>query len=124
MGKFLRFLLVGGAGFCLDAAVTYALVTQGVGPLAARIPAIACAMSFTWWANRRLTFRSQDVQALQEALRYFMVALAMAAFNYAIYAVLIKTGLAMVFAIVLATGMQAVLSFFLYQKLVFFRVQK
>ncbi|MFM1990288.1 MAG: hypothetical protein RJA99_3245 [Pseudomonadota bacterium] len=116
---FARFLLVGLAGFLVDSGVTLALIALGAGPWAARVPAIAAAMVFTWLANRRFAFRARTARTVSEAARYATVAAAMASFNYLAYLGLLALDLAPVIAIAVATGLQAVLSFHAYRRIVF-----
>jgi len=117
--SFLRFLLVGGLGFVVDAGLTLALIHIGWSAETARIPAIAAAMLLTWLANRLFTFRVAHKGSMGELARYVAVALAAACFNYAIYRLLLGQGLGPLPAIVVATAAQAVLSFLAYRHLVF-----
>jgi putative flippase GtrA len=59
--QFLKFSMVGGIGFVMDAG-SYTLITHffGVGPFAGRlISAAGFGMTTTWLLNRSLTFRNQ-----------------------------------------------------------------
>jgi putative flippase GtrA len=59
--QFLKFCLVGGIGFVMDAG-SYNLITYffGLGPFASRlISAGGFGMTTTWLLNRSLTFRNQ-----------------------------------------------------------------
>ncbi len=116
---FLRFLLVGGLGFVVDAGLTLLLIRIGWAPETARIPAIATAMLFTWLANRLFTFRVAHKGSVGELARYVAVALGAACFNYLVYRLLLSQGLQPLPAIVVATAAQAVLSFLAYRHLVF-----
>lgn len=116
---FLRFLLVGGVGFVIDAGLTWLLVRLGADPMWARPPAIGVAMAFTWFANRTFTYAVKTARSWHEAARYFLLALAMSGVNYGIYLFLMQLGMGIVPAVALATGCQAVLSFYLYRHLVF-----
>lgn len=119
MGAFLRFVLVGGLGFVIDAGLTQALVAMGLAPALARVPAIGCAMAFTWSANRVFTYRVRHERSAREALRYAAVAAAMAAINYLIYVALLQAGLVPLAAVTLATACQTLLSFRAYDRFVF-----
>jgi len=59
LSMFLRFCLVGGLGFVVDAGCTLAF-TQLLGwpPGLSRVLAFALAASTTWFCNRSFTFRS------------------------------------------------------------------
>ena len=114
-----RFLLVGGLGFCIDAGITYLLIQLTIAPWIARIPAILLAMTFTWLVNRYFTYQVDKPHSTHEALRYALVASAMAAINYLIYCVLIRYGIEPLVAVTLATVCQTVISFHAYRYFVF-----
>lgn len=116
---FIRFLIVGGAGFCIDAGLTYLLIQLTFAPWLARIPAIALAMVFTWLANRYFTYQVKRVRSASEAVRYAIVALCMALLNYLIYVVLVWYGVWPLAAVTLATACQTLLSFHAYRHFVF-----
>jgi putative flippase GtrA len=116
---FIRFLLVGGCGFVIDAGVTYLLVLLNLAPWLARIPAIMLAMTFTWLANRYFTYQVKTQRSADEAFRYMLVASLMAGLNYSIYLGLVKYGVLPVAAVTVATAFQTVISFRCYQFLVF-----
>lgn len=116
---FIRFLLVGGLGFCIDAGVTYLLIQQMVAPWCARIPAIVLAMTFTWLANRYFTYKVNKPHSTREAVRYASVSLFMALFNYLIYLILVRYGVWPVASVTIATAFQAIISFNAYRYFVF-----
>jgi putative flippase GtrA len=116
---FFRFLLVGGSGFVIDAGLTYLLIRLTVQPWLARIPAILLAMAFTWLANRHFTYEVKREHSVNEAARYAIVAIVMAAGNYLIYLVLVDLGLWPVAAVTAATACQTIMSFHAYRYFVF-----
>lgn len=116
---FIRFLLVGGAGFCIDAGLTFLLIQLNLAPWLARIPAIFSAMLFTWLANRCFTYQVEHSRSIREGGRYMLVALSMALINYLIYLVLVSYGLWPMLAVTLATACQTILSFHAYRYFVF-----
>lgn len=118
---FLRFLVVGGVGFLIDASTTYLLIRLGTPPSIARLPAIAVAMTFTWAANRYFTFEVKAVRSGEEVVRYASTAAAMSLLNYLIYFVLQRAGLWPVAAVFIATAFQALVSYYCYKNLVFRR---
>lgn len=118
---FLRFLLVGGGGFLIDAGMTVILIHLGGPPAVSRIPAIGFAMLFTWVANRKLTYRVEEKANIHEAGRYLAVAALMALLNYAVFLGLVGLGWRPLAALVVATAAQAVLSFHAYRKFAFRR---
>jgi len=58
--RFLRFALVGTAGFAVNECVLFvALRLGGLDKYQAWFPAFAVAVTFTWWGNRTFTFRER-----------------------------------------------------------------
>ncbi|MEM9178235.1 MAG: GtrA family protein [Pseudomonadota bacterium] len=119
--QFGRFAFVGAIGFVVDMGTTLLLIALGIDPLLARIVAIGLAMLTTWRLNRAMTFGPSQTSQVSEGLRYFLVAIAVAACNYAIYAALllnipaIQPALAVLISVGFATG----LSFFGYRQFAF-----
>ena len=104
-----RFIVVGGLGFVVDLGLTLALARFfGLEADAARLIAIAFAVSFTFILNRRVTFASSDPAVFTEALRYCVVSLAGAGVNFACYqATLAQAGHsapALALAVVIGSG--------------------
>lgn len=58
LGQFLRFGIVGTAGFVMDAAVLYAMLALGLGPYAGRVVSYLAAATLTFALNRAWTFRA------------------------------------------------------------------
>jgi putative flippase GtrA len=56
--QFLRFGVVGTAGFLMDSAVLLAMLALGAGPYAGRVLSYLAAASLTFALNRAWTFRS------------------------------------------------------------------
>lgn len=124
MNKLIRFGIVGGTGFAVDAAVLWILLRfTSVGPLPARIAAIALAMTTTWLLNRSFTFGASQRSVVVEGFRYGAVALTTAAVNYAIYASLLLSmpHLNPMAALVFASAGAMAFSFFGYARFVFRR---
>jgi putative flippase GtrA len=82
----LRFAIVGGTGFFVDAGLL-AILFHGVGldPFSARMISICVAMFTTWRLNRALTFGASASSQASEGLRYASVAVVTACLNYAVY---------------------------------------
>ncbi|MDZ7790205.1 MAG: GtrA family protein [Xanthomonadales bacterium] len=89
--RFIRFAIVGTAGFVVDAAVLYALLTLvDAGPLTARIPSFLCAATFTWALNRRWTFAApREERQLRQWGAYTLAMVCGAAVNYGCYALMV-----------------------------------
>jgi putative flippase GtrA len=61
--QFLRFAVVGAAGFLVnEAALFIGLKFLHLGVYAGFLFAFFVAVTFTWWGNRMLTFREQAAQ--------------------------------------------------------------
>jgi len=116
---FLRFLLVGGSGFLIDAGTTSLLIDLGTPSWLARIPAICLAMTYTWIANRHYTYAVKTARSSKEAMRYASVAAVMSLINYGIYFVLVQYEILPVVAVTIATACQTILSFHCYRRFVF-----
>ncbi len=119
MAPFLRFLVIGGTGFVVDAGLTLLLIRAGLQPWQARVPSILAAMAWTWLANRRFTYRSSDAKSWGEAARYATVALIMACGNYGLFIALVALGMPALASLIVATACQTVVSFWAYKRFVF-----
>jgi putative flippase GtrA len=117
--RFVKFGLVGAAGFLVDAG-TLALVLKTTA-LDPRIIAIGVALCATWFLNRTVTFGKSGHTAGAEAMRYGGVGIAGSVMNYVFYsAVLIAAPQAgAFFALCLASAAVMVFSYFGYSRLVF-----
>jgi putative flippase GtrA len=93
--RFLRFGLVGGAGFVVDEAVlAFGHYLAGLDRFSARAISILCAMTFTWWGNRNLTFADHAATggAAELGREWFKFVLANAVgavVNYGAYSLLV-----------------------------------
>ena len=91
-GQFLRFCLVGGAGFIVDVGVLYLLRDRGIDLYSARVVSFLAAATFTWIGNRWFTFRSGRERAAGLHAEWFRYVLAMViggGINYGVYALAI-----------------------------------
>lgn len=82
------FIVVGGIGFVIDAAVLSWLVhAMEWRPLRARIVSFFAAVTATWAINRRYTFADRrSYRAPQEYSRYIATQTLGAVLNYAVFA--------------------------------------
>jgi putative flippase GtrA len=85
--QFLRFGLVGVAGYAVDAIVLTLLVElAGIDPYSARIASFICAASTTWWLNRHFTFaRNPDQKLSHQWIGFLLVSAGGALLNYGAY---------------------------------------
>jgi putative flippase GtrA len=91
--RFLRFGIVGAAGFVVDETVLK-LMLFALNPYAARAVSIFCAMTFTWWGNRTLTFAEHAAKGsggaiLREWFKFILANALGAVVNYGTYTVLV-----------------------------------
>ncbi|MFN3830849.1 MAG: GtrA family protein [Allorhizobium sp.] len=124
MKKFLRFVVVGATGFIVDAGVLWLFLTfTPVGPLAARIVAIAVAMTTTWLLNRHFTFGASKRSMVSEGFRYGFIGVVTSLINYGVYALLLIGAplLSPYAALVFASIAAMLFSFFGYSRYVFRR---
>lgn len=119
--RLIRFALVGGTGFVVDAGLTMGLQVWGADIFSSRLIAIALAMFVTWRLNRAITFGASAGGQVREGALYVLVALAVAGVNYAIYValMLLVPGMIALIAVAAATGVSMVLSYLGYSRLVF-----
>ena len=90
--QFLRFSLVGGAGFLVDVGVLYAMRRAGLDLYSARVVSFLAAASFTWLGNRLFTFapgRRRDARLGGEWAAYIGAMAFGGLVNYGVYAALI-----------------------------------
>lgn len=110
--RFLRFALVGVAGFVVDAGVLQALVSLAHwGPIEARAVAIPTAVFATWLLNRTVTFpESTGGPALRSLLRYAAVSAAGAGVNFLVYTALVFASPTMAAAPVIPLGIASIVA--------------
>jgi putative flippase GtrA len=121
-GRFIRFVMVGGAGFLVDAGVLAALHHRAaLDPFSARLVSIAAAALVTWRLNRAFTFESAGARQGREGLRYALVALVAAGLNFLLYALVLSVipGLPPVAAVVVATFISLLVSYLGYSRFAF-----
>ena len=87
--QFLRYCVVGGCGFAVEAGVI--AVLQYVwhwSALPCRLVSFPAAVLVTWWLNHRYTFRSSG--GWTEVVRYFSTQGAGLIANLVVYAVMVR----------------------------------
>ena len=92
--RFLRFSVVGGAGYFVDLAILLVMLKLvGTDPYSGRVVSFLGAVTFTWWGNRVLTFsesRASGSRAVAAEWLKFMAANSVgAAVNLGLYSAFI-----------------------------------
>jgi putative flippase GtrA len=90
--RFLRFALVGTAGFVVNWIVLYlALHFAGLDKYSGWLVSFLVAVTFTWWGNRTLTFREHAARQglLREWVSFVVANSVGAAVNFATYFALV-----------------------------------
>jgi putative flippase GtrA len=93
--RFLRFGIVGAGGGVVDLSVLSA-AHYGIGldPYVARAISIFCAMTFTWWGNRMLTFAEHAAEGAgavaREWLKFVLANGLGAIVNYSVYTLCVR----------------------------------
>ena len=127
MTRLLRFAMVGGIGFVVDASML-AVIHHGLGvnPFAARVFSIVLAAFTTWRLNRSVTFEPSGHGQIREGFRYYCVVVFSAGINYGIYSAVLLSikGFPPVLAAVAATGCAMIISYAGYSQFVFRRLVK
>lgn len=124
MKRILRFLLAGGIGFLVDAAVLALLLAlTPLDPFSARLVSIAVALATTWMLNRHMTFGPSSRPLAVEGARYGGVGVTTSIVNYLVYsaALLAFPALPPLAALVIASAVAMALSYLGYSRLVFDR---
>jgi putative flippase GtrA len=116
MSRFLMFLVVGTCGFAIDAAITQMMLSNDYTPAIARLPAIFCALLFTWLAHRGLTFRVSAEKSTAEMVGYAATAIVLAGVNYIAFLVFVSVGLKPFLALAVTAVLQIFLSFRVQKK--------
>lgn len=91
--QFLRFGVVGTAGFLVDAAVLLGTLAVGLGPYGGRVISYLAAASTTFALNRAWTFRAapRHTPVAAQWGRFILLNLVGFAANYGTYAALIAS---------------------------------
>ena len=90
--QFIPFCMVGVIGFVIDAGIL-ALLVHGLelGPIWSRLVSFPCAMTVTWYLNRRVTFpHAVSNKPRQEWLRYAVVSMTGNLVNFIVYVACIR----------------------------------
>jgi putative flippase GtrA len=88
-GQMLRFGIVGGVGFLVDAGVLSVMLAWSLDPYSGRVVSFLVAATMTWILNRSFTFRRESPSAAHPAgewLAYLGLMVIGGVVNYGTYA--------------------------------------
>lgn len=123
--KFFRFAVCGGLGACIDFGTLHLLIKEAAWPEKyALIVSTGLAMIFVFIANRFFTFKAQGKDAGQQAVKFFMVYLVAAGFNYTLSLTLIWLGVHYIIAKAGAIGIVMFFNYFFLNSFVFKKAEK
>lgn len=121
---FLRFCLVGGVGFLVDAGVLQLAVSVFfMDRYLARVMSFLIAATIAWLLHRVFTFRDRSPRRARQLLAFIGINVFGAALNYGIYAALISGGGLFweypALAVAVGSGVALILNFTLGRKFIF-----
>jgi putative flippase GtrA len=93
IGQFLRFGIVGGIGFLVDAGLLHLMLKLGLGYYGGRLVSFLAAATATWILNRSFTFRRESPPARHPAgewLAYLGLMVIGGVVNYGTYALALE----------------------------------
>lgn len=117
--KFVRFLVCGGLGACIDFGSLNLLIHEHWQAKYALLVSKGSSLIFVFVSNRYFTFRENGGDAKGQAVRFFMVYLSAATLNYALSLGLITAGIPVNLANALAIGLLMFFNFFFLNSFVF-----
>jgi putative flippase GtrA len=92
-GQVLRFGIVGGIGFLVDAGLLHLMLKLGLGYYGGRLVSFLAAATATWTLNRSFTFRRESASARHPAgewLAYLGLMAIGGVVNYGTYALAVE----------------------------------
>lgn len=123
--RFYFFAIIGAIGFGIDTLI-FSLLHVELNYAASRFISIVTAMTFTWVANRTLTFQVQTKPTHAEGVKYFSINSFGALINFSIFLSLIHVDPFMkhyfIIPLVIATSVSMWFNFGLSRKL-FLRIK-
>lgn len=125
--RLIRFAVVGGAGFLVDASVLSFLVQLAeMGLYLSRAVSFLLAVSLTWYLNRTWTFgTTNNKRKRKEYVRYTLLQIVGALINLGVYVYFIETVEKMsqypVIPLAIGASVALVFNYFFSRKLVFIK---
>ena len=124
--SFIRFCIVGGFMFCLDASILYIFIYGlDFSPKISRIISAICSTTISWVLHRNYTFNPSRLKLLLEYRNYILCSLLSFIINLSVYIILIEKLVICweypILALIAATATSMNFSYFFMKKLVFLK---
>jgi putative flippase GtrA len=124
--SFVRFCIVGGFVFCLDAAILYICIYGlNCSPKISRVISAICSITISWVLHRNYTFNPPKFNLLLEYGNYIICSLLSFVINLSVYIILIDKLLICwqypILALIAATATSMNFSYFFMKKLIFLK---
>lgn len=113
----ITFSVVGILAAAIDYGVLASVISCGLSPGPARIPAVAVALVFTWIMNRKVTFATETPPCWKEFIHYAYTAVTGIVINLGIYWSAVWLHLPIWLAFTSGTGTAAIFNFLRYRAL-------
>lgn len=122
-----RFIAIGVINTVIDFGILFVLQHLGIVIIVANIISTSAAFCFSFYANKKFTFKSSGTNIRREILLFVIVTLTgmwvlqniVIALSMPIFALALPTAAALLFAKLFATVFSLVWNYFLYKNLVF-----
>jgi putative flippase GtrA len=122
--SFVRFCIIGGILFVIDASLLYLLINWlKYSPIVARLVSASCSITISWLLHRHYTFAPSYDRALNEYKRFVLTSIVGFIINLTTYVCLAKKWQIFwnypVLALIIATAVSMNFSYFCMKKIVF-----
>ncbi len=115
--RVLRFVVVGGLAFALDAGLVFAMVHFGLDKYLSRALSLIVVVLFTFVLNRQATFAATGLPSWQELIAYVAASLIGLFINYLVFVGASWVGFPLLFAMAAGTLVASTFNFLAYGKI-------
>lgn len=115
--RILRFVVVGGLAFALDAALVFTMVHLGLEKYLSRALSLVVVVLFTFILNRQATFAAKGMPSLQELIAYVAASLVGLLINYTVFVGATWAQLPLLVAMASGTIIASTFNFLAYGKI-------
>ena len=113
----MRFFVVGGLAFGLDAALVFGLLHLGLNVYLSRMVSLGIVLAFTYLLNRIATFAAAGPPCWREFLAYVVTSLLALVVNYGVFVGALWLHAPVLLAMMAGTGLAAILNFLSYGRI-------